>query len=95
MIFSESNTIEAYPRDLLCGPNAAQPPLAAQQAIDTCGLGPAGAGWPCLPSAAVPGEPQEVFSEPLVRAAPIRRNPCIAAPPQRAEEVNYNRMTNP
>ena len=89
MTFTESNTIEAYVRDLLCGLNADHLSLDAQQAIDTCGLGSAGAGWRYLPTAAVPRGAQEVFSEPLLRAALIRLNPAIAAQPERAEEVLY------
>jgi type I restriction enzyme, R subunit len=89
MTFTESNTVEAYLRDLLCGAAASENPLNLQDARGSYGVAGKGAGWTYLPAAAVPRAPQEVFSEPLVRDALIRLNPCIADCPERAEEVLY------
>jgi type I site-specific restriction-modification system R (restriction) subunit len=89
MTFTESTTVEAYLRDLLCGNNASANPLNLQDARGSYGIAAKGAGWTYLPAAALPREPQEVFCEPLVRDALIRLNPCIAAQPERADEVLY------
>ena len=82
MTFTESNTIEAYLRDLLTGGITGQP-------IAPVGLAQQGLGWHFLPGAALGRQPQEVFSEPLLREALIRLNPEIAAHPERADEVLY------
>lgn len=89
MTFTESNTVGAYLRDQLCGGAANDNPLSLQDARGTYGVGGSGAGWTYLPSSAVPREPLEVFSEPLLHDALIRLNPDIAAKPDRAKEVLY------
>jgi type I restriction enzyme R subunit len=89
MAWTESNTVEAYLRDLLCGATASENPLDLQDARGSYGVGSKGSGWTYLPPAALPRAPQDVFSEPLVRAALIWLNPCIAKKPERADEVLY------
>uniref|UniRef100_UPI0026011189 type I restriction endonuclease n=1 Tax=uncultured Thiohalocapsa sp. TaxID=768990 RepID=UPI0026011189 len=89
MTFTESNTVEAYLRDLLSGARADANPLNLQDARGSYGIAAKGTGWTYLPAAALPRQPQEVFVEPLVRDALIRLNPEIAAQPERADEVLY------
>ncbi|WPL18243.1 hypothetical protein Thiowin_03307 [Thiorhodovibrio winogradskyi] len=82
MIFTDSNTIEAYLRDLLTGG-------ITDQHNAPIGIAQQGLGWNFLPSASLGRQPQDVFAEPLVRDALIRMNPEIAAHPERADEVLY------
>ena len=87
MSFNESNTVEAYFRDLLCGGvthHTAIGPGLARRAGRISGL-----GWHYLAPSNVARQPQEVYSESMVREALIRLNPEIAANPDRAEEVLY------
>jgi type I restriction enzyme R subunit len=87
MIFTESNTVEAYIRDRLAGPvrsardNEFRGPHAA--------YGTSGIGWRYVQPANVPRKPQEVLVERWVREALIRLNPEIAAQPDRADDVLY------
>ena len=85
--FNESNTVEAYLRDLLCGGvthHTSAGPGLARRTGHVSGL-----GWHYLAPAHIPRQPQEVFVESFVRDALIRLNPEIAAQPDRAEEVLY------
>ncbi|WP_213908993.1 type I restriction endonuclease subunit R [Stutzerimonas nitrititolerans] len=88
-MFNESNTVEAYVRDLLAGPiknvlaNTAQEPQASY------GPSPKGIGWRYAAPAEVPRQIQEMLVEPWLREALIRLNPEIAAQPDRADEVLY------
>jgi type I site-specific restriction-modification system R (restriction) subunit len=87
MTFNESNTVEAYLRDLLCGGvthHTAVGPGVARRAGKISGL-----GWHYLAPTNVPRQPLDVFVEPFVRDALIRLNPEIAENPDRAEEVLY------
>ncbi len=87
MSFNESNTVEAYLRDLLCGGvthHTAVGPGFARRSGRICGE-----GWHYLAHQHVPRQPQDVFVEDFVRAALIRLNPEIAANPDRADEVLY------
>ena len=87
MTFNESNTVEAYLRDLLCGGvthHTAAGPGVARRSGKISGL-----GWHYLGPSNVPRQPQDVFVESFVRDALIRLNPQIAAQPDRAEEVLY------
>jgi type I restriction enzyme R subunit len=87
MTFNESNTVEAFLRDLLCGGvthHTAVGPGLARRTGRISGL-----GWHYLAPSDVPRQPQEVFVEPFVREALIRLNPEIAKNPDRAEEVLY------
>ncbi|GMU75721.1 MAG: hypothetical protein AMXMBFR45_12120 [Gammaproteobacteria bacterium] len=85
--FNESNTVEAYVRDLLAGPIKTVPANTAQE--PQVSYGPKGIGWRYAAPAEVPRQIQEVLVEPWVREALIRLNPEIAAQPDRADEVLY------
>lgn len=88
-MFTESNTVEAYVRDLLAGPIKASPANTVQEAQASYGPSPKGIGWRYAASAEVPRQIQEVLVEPWLRDALIRLNPEIAAQPDRADEVLY------
>jgi len=88
-VFNESNTVEAYVRDLLAGPIKATPPNAVQESLPSYRLSPKGIGWRYAAPAEVPRQIQEVLIEPWLREALIRLNPEIAAQPDRADEVLY------
>jgi len=89
MAFNESNTVEAYVRDLLAGPVKAVPANTAQEPQASYGTGPKGIGWRYVAPAEVPRQIQEVLVEPWLREALIRLNPEIVAQPDRADEVLY------
>lgn len=89
MAFTESNTVEAYVRDLLAGPIKATPQNAVQEPLVSYGPSPKGIGWRYTAPADVPRQIQEVLVEPWLREALIRLNPEIAAQPDRADEVLY------
>lgn len=88
-MFNESNTVEAYVRDLLVGPVKAVPANTAQEPQASYGTSPKGIGWRYAAPAEVPRQIQEVLVEPWLREALIRLNPEIAAQPDRADEVLY------
>ena len=88
-MFNESNTVEAYVRDLLAGPIKAAPANTAQEPQASYGPSPKGIGWRYAAPADVPRQIQEVLVEPWLREALIRLNPEIAAQPDRADEVLY------
>jgi len=88
-MFNESNTVEAYVRDLLAGPITATPTNAAQEPLPSYGPSPRGIGWRFAAPSEVPRQIQEVMVEPWLRGALIRLNPEIAAQPDRADEVLY------
>ena len=87
--FNESNTVEAYVRDLLAGPIKAPPAHTVQEPVAPYGPSPKGIGWRYAAPAEVPRQPHEVLVEPWLRDALIRLNPEIAAQPDRADEVLY------
>lgn len=89
MLFTESNTVEAYVRDLLAGPIKAVPANTAQEPQASYSPSPKGIGWHYAAPAEVPRQIQEVLVEPWLREALIRLNPEIAAQPDRADEVLY------
>ncbi|QJD59957.1 HsdR family type I site-specific deoxyribonuclease [Pseudomonas sp. gcc21] len=89
MAFNESNTVEAYVRDLLAGPIKAVPANTAHEPQGSYGPSPKGIGWRYAAPAEVPRQIQEVLVEPWLREALIRLNPEIAAQPDRADEVLY------
>jgi type I restriction enzyme, R subunit len=89
MSFTESNTVEAYVRDLLAGPIKAVPTNTVQEPHASYGPSPKGIGWRYAAPAEVPRQIQEVLVESWVRDALIRLNPEIAAQPDRADEVLY------
>lgn len=89
MSFTESNTVEAYVRDLLAGPIKAAPANFVQEPQASYGTSPKGIGWRYAAPANVPRQIQEVLVESWLRHALIRLNPEIAAQPDRADEVLY------
>ena len=89
MAFNESNTVEAYVRDLLAGQVKAVPANTVQEPLASYGPNPKGIGWHYAAPAEVPRQIQEVLVEPWLRDALIRLNPEIAAQPDRADEVLY------
>jgi len=88
-MFNESNTVEAYVRDLLAGPVKAVPTNVAQEPQASYGTSPKGIGWRYKAPTEVPRQIQEVMVESWLRDALIRLNPEIAAQPDRADEVLY------
>ena len=88
-MFNESNTVEAYVRDVLAGPSKATPPNTVQEPQASYGPSPKGIGWRYAAPAEVPRQIQEVLVEPWLRDALIRLNPEIADQPDRADEVLY------
>jgi len=89
MSFTESNTVEAYVRDLLAGSLKAASANSVQEPQSCYGLSSKGIGWRYAAPAEVPRQIQEVFVEPWLRDALIRLNPEIAAQTDRADEVLY------
>lgn len=89
MSFTESNTVEAYVRDLLAGPIKAVLGNTALEPQAIYGPSPKGIGWRYAAPSEVPRQIQEVLAEPWLRDALIRLNPEIAAQPDRADEVLY------
>jgi type I restriction enzyme, R subunit len=87
--FNESNTVEAYVRDLLAGPIEMVLANTVQQPRTSYGPSPKGIGWRYAAPAEVPRQFQEVLVEPWLRDALIRLNPEIAAQPDRSDEVLY------
>ena len=87
MTFTESNTVEAFVRDLLCGGvthhTAVGPGLARREGSL------AGLGWHYLAPQHLPRQAHEVLVEDHVREALVRLNPEIAAQPDRADDVLY------
>ena len=85
MTFTESNTVEALVRDVLCGGvthhTAAGPGLARR------GGELSGVGWRHLAPRDLPRQAHEVLVEDQVREALVRLNPEIAARPDRADDV--------
>jgi len=89
MAFNESNTVEAYVRDLLAGPIKTVPVNTVQEPQASYEPSSKGIGWRYAAPAEVPRQIQEVQVEPWLRDALIRLNPEIAAQPDRADEVLY------
>ena len=86
-MFNESNTVEAFVRDRLCG---------GVTHHTSVGPGPArrhgalsGLGWHYLAPQNLGRQPHEVLVESHLRDALIRLNPEIAAQPDRADDVLY------
>ena len=88
-MFNESNTVEAYVRDLLAGPIKAVPANTAQEPQVSYGPSPKGIGWRYAAPADVPRQIEEVLVESWLRDALIRLNPEIYTQPDRADEVLY------
>lgn len=85
--FNESNTVEAFTRDQLCGAvthHTAVGPGLARRNGQISGL-----GWHYVSAVYLPRQPQEVLVEGHLRDALIRLNPSIAVQPGRADDVLY------
>jgi len=85
--FTESNTVEALVRDLLCGGITHHTAVGTGLALRAGRL--SGTGWHYIGPKDLPRQTHEVFVEPWVRDALVRLNPEIAADPDRADEVLY------
>ena len=87
MTFNESNTVEAFVRDLLCGgitDQISSAPGLARQGGKISGL-----GWHYLDAMNLPRQAQETLAQDHLRDALIRLNPSIAAQPDRVDDVLY------
>ena len=89
MSFTESNTVEAFVRDLLAGPIKVVSASTVQEPQANYGASHKGIGWRYATPADVPRQIQEVLVEPWLRNALIRLNPEVAEQPDRADEVLY------
>ncbi len=85
MTFNESNTVEAFVRDLLCSSIGAPKQVREARAV----YGNASPSWEYLSHEDLPRQPQETLVEEHLREALIRLNPPIAAQPDRADDVLY------
>ena len=87
MKFTESNTVEALVRDILCGGvthhTTVGPGLARRQGKLS------GLGWHFIESQHLRRQVHEVLIEDNIREALVRLNPEIAAHPDQADEVLY------
>src|SRR5512139_1640588 len=87
MSFNESNTVEAFIRDQLCGGvthHTAVGPGLARRGRQISGL-----GWHYLSATTLSRHPQEVLVEDHLREALIRLNPSIAAQSDYVDDVLY------
>lgn len=87
MTFNESNTVEAFVRDRLCGPLVDTPTDQAHAPEPGYNQPGHGLGWYAVEAKKLPRQPQEVLVEPYLREALIRLNPCIKRHPERADDV--------
>ncbi|MBJ9874014.1 HsdR family type I site-specific deoxyribonuclease [Citrobacter werkmanii] len=88
-MFTESNTVEAYVRDILAEPLSFVPTNSLQDSHASYGPIPKGIGWRYVPPANVPRQIHEILIEPWLREALLRLNPEIAAKPDLVDEVLY------
>ncbi|MFP8661255.1 type I restriction endonuclease subunit R [Enterobacter kobei] len=86
MIFNESNTVEAYLRDLLVG--SLKKELTTALSFSNVSV-EKGIGWDYAAPAEIPRQIQEILVESWLRDALSRLNPEIAAQPDLADEVLY------
>lgn len=89
VLFNESNSVELFIRDLLCGKTGKQ--IGEQPGLYAGALAQLarGQGWVYKPADKLHRSTQDVLLEDELRAALIRLNPEIAAQPERADEVLY------
>jgi type I restriction enzyme R subunit len=89
MMFNESNSVELFIRDLLCGKTGKQ--IGEQPGLYAGALAQLarGQGWVYKPADKLHRSTQDVLLEDELRAALIRLNPEIAEQPERADEVLY------
>jgi len=90
-MFTESNTVEAYLRDLLTGPvkEAVQGVVSESEPVYIVGRATKGVGWRYVSQQKLLRQSNEVFVESYLRDALIHLNPEIKAQPDRADEVLY------
>ena len=88
-MFNESNSVELFIRDLLCGKTGKQ--IGEQPRLYAGALSQLarGQGWVYKPADRLHRSTQDVLLEDELRAALIRLNPEIAEQPDRADEVLY------
>lgn len=89
MAFNESNTVEAYIRDLLVSSFKVKEENGAQESIANYFPSLTGIAWIYMAPADIPRQNQEILVEAWLRDALIRLNPEIAAQPDLANEVLY------
>ncbi|EFH2856449.1 HsdR family type I site-specific deoxyribonuclease [Escherichia coli] len=89
MTFNESNTVEAYIRDLLVGSFKVEGENSAQEYMANYVPSLTGIAWIYMAPADIPRQTQEILVEAWLRDALIRLNPEIAAQPDLANEVLY------
>ncbi len=91
MSFTESNTVEAYLRDLLTGPvrETAQGIVSEPEPVYIVGRATKGVGWRYVSPNKLTRLPNEVFVESSLRDSLIHLNPEIKEKPDRADEVIY------
>lgn len=87
MTFNESNTVEAFIRDRLCGDITRHTTVGPGLARSNKQI--SGLGWHYLSHQDLPRQPQEAIVERHLSEALIRLNPDIAADSGRADEVLY------
>ncbi|TYY42546.1 HsdR family type I site-specific deoxyribonuclease [Klebsiella pneumoniae] len=85
-MFNESNTVEAYLRDLLVG--SLKKELTTALSFSNVSV-EKGIGWDYAAPAEIPRQIQEILVESWLRDALSRLNPEIAAQPDLADEVLY------
>ena len=87
MTFNESNTVEAFIRDQLCGGVIHHTAVGYGLARRNRQI--SGLGWHYLSATNLPRQSHEVLVEDHLRDALIRLNPSIAAQPDRVDDVLY------
>lgn len=92
-MFNESNAVELFIRDLLCGKPSkgiAEQPALYDGALSQLSKG---LGWKYQPASGLHRSTTDVLLESDLRAALVRLNPEIAERPERADEVIYRLRT--
>ena len=87
MTFNESNTVEAFIRDLLCG--GVSHHTASGSGLARRNGKVSGLGWHFIGPNNFARQSHEVLDERALREALIRLNPAIASQPDRADEVMH------
>ncbi len=90
-MFNESNTVEAYLRDLLTGSTKVAVPgvVSSPEPLYIVGRAAKGIGWRYVSPSKLPRQSHEVFVESYLRDSLIHLNPEIVEQPDRADEVIY------
>src|SRR5687768_5420795 len=87
MPFNESNTVEAFIRDRLCGGVTREAAVGVGFARHQGKI--SGLGWHLVARQRLQRQAHEVVVEDYLREALIRLNPGIASQPDRADDVLY------